>query len=403
MLPSDYIYEKACYAAEALAGIAEELRHVNAESGARRDVSRYLHVAIRHAVLSLCTVCRARMAPEWVLGILRGGRRFWEDTVKEELEESLSGPSGQRPVPGDEVLDRFLKTCAALLDLREALRKHDVQAPPGFSSNLAYAFNGVTKVVSTVLNSEWDYHWPTELEQKGRAVLEQVLATWNRGESDRPLGIEHLGRLDEVDLVEMDPDRTPEMDREEEQRRRRAVTEENYISGDLVVPPRYRNVDIERLADSSFAAHRECVAYARDPQGSLVLKGLFRSGLHWIKWAIGRYWFAERLETVAIVDWHHLVESNLFAQRRSLWNVPRMLLSELVPIHLEDDSLADPGHADRLLAYRLEQGLPVLFAAEFGLDHLNLRPETMAVVRGAKTIELPELTEPDLASLGMER
>lgn len=352
---------------------------------------------------------------------MREGKPAWEAVVKPSLEASLFGAPHGREAPGlprefadledepeldeEELIVPALRVVAALLDLSDVVLRTQAAEAEGtsFTRQLVWAFNGATKVVSTLLAGDWNPDWPEALARQGRSALGPVLTTWQRADLIWSVKPSHLAPLDEAWLTDADPARAPEADREAERGRRAEVTEDTRQSGDFVLPPRYADVRLERLAESPRPEHQACVEFARKPSGVLVLKGEFRSALHGIQHAIGRFWFVDELETVRALRWHDLVESNLMAQNRAHWNVRRLLLRDLMPVLMEGGERADPGYADRLLAYRLEKELPTVVTLEFpDLEVLALHDKTLELLRAARTIELPRLEEKEARSLGLE-
>jgi hypothetical protein len=138
------------------------------------------------------------------------------------------------------------------------------------------------------------------------------------------------------------------------------------------------------------------------PRGTLVIHGGFASGLYAIQWAIGRHWFVEDLQSVGVVDWHELVENNLYAQEPALWNRPRLLIQSLRPALLADGSLADPGYAERMLEHRIVLGLPTVITIErYGLDEVNLKRGTVRLLEEQRNVVLSRLDKEDRGKGGM--
>lgn len=54
-----------------------------------------------------------------------------------------------------------------------------------------------------------------------------------------------------------------------------------------------------------------------------------------------------------------------------------------------------------LLADRLERGMPTILALEFEMEVMNLRPETAALLRKARWIQLPRLEKGSAERLGL--
>lgn len=187
-----------------------------------------------------------------------------------------------------------------------------------------------------------------------------------------------------------------------ERKRRELADEWSQLPDDLVVPPRYlpaprqagREASLGAILDLKLPEHLLCLDYAEEPRGrSLVLHSSYASSrLADILWSIGRYWFVERLERVRAFRWSALVRDNLVAQDRSEWGVPRLLIEDLKPVFLVSGRRADPGYAERLLRYRLRQGLPTVVAIDdYRLDKLHLRSETVALLKQAVNVHLPPL------------
>lgn len=416
MSTSAYLFEKACFVLDAVASMGEDLRRLPPGSRAERDVSAHLQVAARQGLVLLCEIAGCPFEPTWVQKLVRVGYRNWLDSIKPLLETALFGPEDQaarrikgmprehtgedRPVDEEVAVPKALKTVAALLDLGDAVRKHGAHEADSvsFEQQLAWGFNGATKVVTTLVEREWDVHWPEMLAQRGRAALDPFLVAL-RTSGDSWAFEHHLQPLDEAWLADADPEKTPAKEQAAERKRRAGVTSKKHLSGDLVIPKRYRGADIARLAESPVREHRECVAYAKEPSGSLVLLGNFKSALHGIQWAIGNHWFVQQLQAVRALYWHSLVEDNLTAQARSNWSVPRLLLCEILPVFVEENK-ADPGYAAKLIDYRLTEGLPTVLAVEScGLDALNLPADTLQRLESARRISLPTLSPGQLEAV----
>lgn len=431
--------------------MAEAARLLPAGSPAERELTCHLHVAARHALELLSKIAGTTFEAAWVLSLIREGRPAWERTLEPMFDAVLFGGSplpialdddddeddddwqddededddetegegwkgrdpaearrGTSELPLDErdVLPAALRTVAALLDLLTPIHRPEVTDVPagGFEGHLVHALNGATKVVSHLLAAEWENDWPSKLLERGRDALPPVLAAWQKGELGVEVTATHLDPLEEVWLVELDPVRTPDADRAAERVRRERVTEEAKLRGDLLTPRAYVRARLDRLAASPLPEHVACARFAREPRGTLILQGEFRSALNWIQWAIGRHWFVDELETVRAFTWRDLVSDNLLCQERAVREAPRLLVVHALPVYLMDGGLADPGQADRLLAFRLERQLPTVVALERTLvEALNLTPETRErLAQGATTIRLPVLTDPQLAELGLE-
>lgn len=58
-----YLFEKACYSLDALAMLAEDVRRLEPDSRAQRDVS--CHVPARHALTTLCMVAGTEFDAGW--------------------------------------------------------------------------------------------------------------------------------------------------------------------------------------------------------------------------------------------------------------------------------------------------------------------------------------------------
>lgn len=70
---------------------------------------------------------------------------------------------------------------------------------------------------------------------------------------------------------------------------------------------------------------------------------------------------------------------------------------------LEGGGTADPGYADKLLAHRLERGMPTVVALEYGdLGVVGLNPVTRERLEAARTIALPNLEDRQAERLGLE-
>lgn len=410
-----YLFEKACYPPESLAWLAQDLRAMQVEPTARRELESHVQVALRYALRLACDVAGAELDAGWALRLLREGERAWEDVVRPELTLALFGASSTEPgealplrdddeLDPEDLIEPALRCVAAFLDLAEVVRRREPEGLDGASlrRRLVVALNGATKVVSTFLDGPWEDAWPRDLASGGRSALATVVAAWQTARDVHVVRPSDLAPLDEAWLAEADPTRSTAGDQDLERRRRAAVTAAGRMPGDLIPPLRLAHASLERLAASDRPEHQACVAYARDPRGVLVLQGRFRSALHAIQFAIGRHWFVQDLALVRAARWTDLVERNLLAQSRALREAPRLLLCELFPVHLDDGVVADPGHADRLLAHRLEHALPTVVTVEHDdLDAVGLHLTTLDRLRTATTVRLPVLDEAEAAALGL--
>jgi hypothetical protein len=368
-------------------------------------------------MMTCCAVCGAEFKGEWVVDLAREGSSAWKRVVKPELEEAIFGPDERderlkstglprghapdaepREVEVAEVIPRAARCLAALLDLTEIVRKrrcYDLK-DGRFRSHLGVAFNGATKVLATLVEADWDVDWPGLLTDRGREVLDGVLAKLQEGSEVWRLQPGDLAPLEEAWLGMVDPGRTPETELEAERRRRARVTRENRIVHDLVIPERYGNARLEGLLVTRIPGHQACVDYARRPEGTLIIHGELASGMYPIQWAIARFWFVDELQSVGAVEWQGLVEDNVMAQNRGLWSCPRLIISSLQPVLLPDGTHADPGYAELMLEYRLEQGLPTVITIErFGLEMVNLRSRTVQLIKRSRNIVLSRLSEED--------
>jgi hypothetical protein len=410
-----YLFEKACYVPDALARVAEGLRLLPPGSLASQEINAFLSVALRHGLMTCCAVAGAEFDGSWVVDISRKGSAPWKRAVKPALEEAIfgadereerikasglprdHGPGAEpREVDVSELIPRATKCLAALLDLGEILRKHrshDLE-DGRFRSHLGQAFNGATKVLSTLIEADWDVDWPRLLVDRGREGLDDVLAKLEEAGGAWRLTAGDLAPLEEAWLAEVDPVRTPEAERDAERQRRARVTEENRILNDLVIPEGYRNARLDGLLVDRVPGHQACFDYAKTPEGSLVIHGELASGMYEIQWAIARFWFVDELRSVKAVDWHELVEHNLMAQNRALWTCPRLVVSSLRPALLADGTPADPCYAERMLEYRLALGLPTVITIErYGLEMVNLRARTVHLLKQSKNVVLSRLSE----------
>ncbi|MGE0708600.1 MAG: hypothetical protein AB7N76_12730 [Planctomycetota bacterium] len=140
MPPASYLFEKACYAPECLARVAEDLKLLPTDSVGHRETSAYLNVALRHALRTCCEIAGEDLDPQWTVDLARDGSSAWKQ-VKQDLEESLFGPLDEEEelLPGAprslepeeepdldaaEVVEAAAATLSALVDLADVLRKH---------------------------------------------------------------------------------------------------------------------------------------------------------------------------------------------------------------------------------------------------------------------------------------
>lgn len=294
-----YLFEKACFVPAGLARLAEDAQLLPVGSPAEREVRAHLNVALRLSLTACCTVAGAEFDGSWVIDLAREGPSVWKASVKPALEEAMFGPDERDEAlgrsglpreypPGVEprevdvaaLVPRATKTLAALLDLTDVVCKHgcDRVADGHFRSHLAWAFNGATKVLATLIDAEWDTGWPGELAEHGREAVGGVVATLKEAGGAWRFRAEDLAPLDEAWLVTMDPDRTPEAEQEAERRRRANVSKENRIPHDLVIPEHYRLARLEGLLVHRVPGHQVCADYARTPDGALVIHGELASG-----------------------------------------------------------------------------------------------------------------------------
>ena len=92
MALDSYLFEKACYVPDGLARIAEDLRLLPAGSPASRELMAYLNVALRHGLMTCCSVAGAEFDGSWVVDMSRDGSAAWKRSVKPALEEAIFGP-----------------------------------------------------------------------------------------------------------------------------------------------------------------------------------------------------------------------------------------------------------------------------------------------------------------------
>ena len=346
MTTSAYVFEKAGYAVIGLCDVAEDLHLLPADTPAHGQVRAHLRVAARHTLLSCSVITGIPFDPAWIKGLLQGARGYWDETLKPILEEALFGPVEEDPlhVPGmprehsdererplgEDVTPRACKALAALVDLADAIRIHRYHELEGarFRAQLALALDGAVKVVATLLAADYKYEWAKTLAEGGRTAFRPVLESLRESSTGDDFEWLDFDPLDEVWLVHADPFLTPDVEIEEEHQRRRQLTLKSRLSGDLVIPERYRELDLSRLAESHIPAHRECAKFAENPDGVLSLNGEFKSGLGGVLWCIARYWFVDRLQNVRAFDWSSLVHDNVMAQDRANWTIPHGLPTE---------------------------------------------------------------------------
>ena len=410
-----YLFEKACYVPQGLARFVEDLRLLPVDSPALREVNAHLNVALRHGLKTCCVVAGAEFEGDWVIRLSREGSSVWKAAVKPALEEAIFGPDERderirasglprdhgpghepREVDAAVLMPQATKCLAALLDLGEIVRRHrfDEVEENRFRAYLEEAFNGATKVIATLIGAKWGNDWPVLLAERGRGALEALVARLKDAAAAGRLSIDDLAPLEEAWLAEADPDRTPGVEREAERQRRARVTEKNRMSQDLVIPDPYGDARLDGLLIDRLPGHRTCFEYARSPEGTLVIHGEFASGMYPIQWAIARHWFVDELQSVGAVDWHELVEDNLMAQNRGIWDCPRLLITSLRPAFLADGTQADPGYAERMLEYRLARRFPTVITIErYGLDMLNLRDRTVQLLKQSTNVVLSRLTK----------
>ena len=221
-----YLFEKAGYVPDHLAGVAEDLNLLGIGSPASREIAAYLNVALRHGLMTCCAIAGAPFDGQAVVDLSRQGRPAWKHMVLPALEFALFGPDERdddlkrtglprthpegaepREIDVAEVLPRATKSLAALLDLVEIVRKHRCyEIEDGrFRSHLTMALNGATKVLTTLLNAEWDTEWPEPLADRGREALDAVVARLQDSGDMWCMSAEDLGPLEEAWLSETDP------------------------------------------------------------------------------------------------------------------------------------------------------------------------------------------------------
>lgn len=178
---------------------------------------------------------------------------------------------------------------------------------------------------------------------------------------------------------------------EAERARREDVREFTREPDDLLIPAGHRRKTLDGVLSREVPEHLACLDFAFNPfERSLILRGGYGSAIHDIQWALGRFWYVERLLRVHAFRWRDLVASNLIAQDRCEWRVPFLLIENLEPIRLTDGRTADPGQAERLLQYRLRARLTTVITIEgCASGELGLRPDTLALLRRAVDVELP--------------
>ena len=425
MALDSYLFEKSCYVPDALACVAEDARRLPAASSASREVNAFLNVALRHGLMTCCAVAGTEFDGSWVVQIAREGSAGWKRAVEPALEEAIFGPDERdecirasglprvhppdaepREVDFSELIPRGTKCLAALLDLTDVVRKHQLyeRSDRRFRSHLAQAFNGATKVLATLTDADWEAHWPVLLADRGREGLDDVLAKFEESGEAWRISAPDLAPLEEAWLAEADPGRTPEAERQAERERRARVTEENRILHDLVIPEGFPNAHLDGLLVDRVPGHQACLDYARMPEGTLIIHGELASGLYEIQWAIARFWFVDELQSVWAFDWHELVENNLWAQNRRLWSCPRLIVSSLRPAFVADGTNADPCYAERMLEYRLALALPTVITIErYGLEEVNLRDRTIHLLKHSKNVVLSRLSAEDRGMSDMFR
>jgi hypothetical protein len=416
MVLDSYMYEKAQYVPQSLASFAEDLRLIPFGSAQSRELSAYLNVALRYGLKTCCVFTDADFESVWVRELSRGGYKVWDKLVKPALDEAYraSKEKAKSQLPelskedddDREALTQIRRTMAALLDLTEVVLKHGCYElkEGNFRGQLGFAFNGATKVFADLHRLSWDLKWIEQLVTGGRAAAEEIITEFQVKEDRWGLSIDYLAPLEEAWLAEMDPTQTPEAEREVERERRAAVTKANRILYDLLIPEHFAHVRLDDLLVEEVPGHQACSDYARAPEGFLVIHGEFISGLFEIQWAIARYWFVDALESVSVIEWRDLVEDNLMAQNRSLWNCPHLLISSLEPVSLPDGTLADPGYAERLLVYRLEQKLPTVLSFErYSPADANLQGRTVELLKQSNNVVLSRLSQEERESCELFR
>ena len=71
MALDSYLFEKACYVVDGLAGVAEELHLLPADSIASREIVAYVNVALREGLMACCTITGVSFNGNWVVVISR--------------------------------------------------------------------------------------------------------------------------------------------------------------------------------------------------------------------------------------------------------------------------------------------------------------------------------------------
>lgn len=394
MGPIGYLLEKVGYVCAGLARAAAGLKELGVGTPAHQEVQAHLEVAAFHALRSISLATGIRWKPEWPKALVGECTPFWERLAR-TLE---AGINEERADSGPALRASASRTLSALLDLIEALRERKLLdlGHGSVKASLAFALNGLTKVIATLHLSDWDDQWPEALLNRGRTGLEEVLREM---EQTAKVTLSDLGEYaplrDDLWLAGQDPDSSPEKNQEAERRRRLSLSDKSRYPGDLRIPRAYKDKPLEAVLDFGVPEHAECGRFAKAPEGrSLVLSGVFTSGLLDIQWAIGRHWFVERLHQVSAFDWHELVEDNLLAQTRTVWKAPYFLIVGLRPITLPDESTADPGYAERLLQFRLKERLSTVITIErYGPMELGLRKETLGLLEQAVNVHLPPLED----------
>lgn len=384
-----YATEKSGKVCRALAWIAEAVQQMPAGPEKIR-IRAHLSVAVSHACRLVAISKGVAFDPEWIEAVMQGGSSAWQ-TISESNDGEPLSSFGPEPKNDPELAARSAKVTSALLDLNEALQTSDLsQSSPFVPSTIADAFVDVTKVLYAAHGFEWESDWATQLAKDGRKALPSVLQKMETTLQDLPLDRAAFEPLDEAWLAEADPSKTQEKLDAAERQRRLAVTEETRISGDLLVPPRYQKAELSMMV-KSIPEHRACIEYAHNPsRKSLILKGSFPTGLHGIQYAIGRYWFSQKLHKVFALDWWNLVSNNLLAQNRHFWQLPFLLICQLRSVFVDDHNKADPGYAEKLLVHRIREGFPTLMTLEGAeLDDLNLSQEGENALKQAIWISLP--------------